>query len=403
MANRTPYINDFDIKTPATAPLRSWKKGLGENKTTITMGDWLISRLIDYGIMSDPCCSTGFVPPIQPTVTTGITAHAGGGQGSAVLLTTYYNRVDTVATAGDSVKLPVAGIGKIFIIKNNTTTDLAVFPATSGTINSGSANASITIPGGDTKTFYGDSTTNWDTNQSVYSGGNGTAANPTVTFNSNSNTGMYRVAANDIGFTTNGTLRFDISTTAITSTLPHVNPVGAVGTPSYTFTGDTTTGFYRSSAGEVSFAGSGVQYAKWNSSGTSVNKITPLSANFMTIAAGVLQNYTTFAVNTSATVAAANFVKGYFTSTSGAAVTLTTDSATNIATTLGAVQGSMFDFIVDNSAGSNTVTVALGAGITAPTGAITGGTTLTVTTTNKVGVFRLVFTSSSAAVLFRIA
>src|ERR1017187_855014 len=39
------------------------------------------------------------------TVTTGITAHSGGGQGSAVALTTYYNNVTVCATDKDSVKL----------------------------------------------------------------------------------------------------------------------------------------------------------------------------------------------------------------------------------------------------------------------------------------------------------
>ena len=63
----------------------------------------------------------------------------------------------------------------------------------------------------------------------------------------------------------------------------------------------------------------------------------------------------------------------------------------------------VFDFFVDNSAGANTVTVAVNTGITVNTPAITGGATLTVSTANAVGQFRLVFTSATAAKLLRIA
>jgi hypothetical protein len=74
-----------------------------------------------------------------------ITAHAGGGQGSAVLLTNTVNNVSTVATAGDSVKLPVANAGAVCVINNTGAAALAVFPSTGDTINGGAANASVTM------------------------------------------------------------------------------------------------------------------------------------------------------------------------------------------------------------------------------------------------------------------
>lgn len=74
---------------------------------------------------------------------------------------------------------------------------------------------------------------------------NGTAALPSLTFTSDPNTGVYRVGADDLGFSTGGTLRFDISTTALTSTLPLLAPSGAVGTPSLSFSADTDLGWYR--------------------------------------------------------------------------------------------------------------------------------------------------------------
>jgi hypothetical protein len=109
------------------------------------------------------------------------------------------------------------------------------------------------------------------------------------------------------------------------------------------------------------------------------------------------------AVNVTATATVKQIADGVITSTSAAAVALTTPSATDLANYLGLKAGSMIEFVVDNSAGANTVTVTLGAGITAPVGAVTGGNTLTVTTTHKVGVFCLYFTSATAAVIFRYA
>jgi hypothetical protein len=66
-----------------------------------------------------------------------ITAFAGGGQTSATALTKNVNRVDTVGTAADSVKLPLAVAGTIIHLTNNTATSMQVFGAGTDTINIG--------------------------------------------------------------------------------------------------------------------------------------------------------------------------------------------------------------------------------------------------------------------------
>jgi hypothetical protein len=93
---------------------------------------------------------------------------------------------------------------------------------------------------------------------------------------------------------------------------------------------------------------------------------------------------------------------GFVTSTSAATVTATLPTATLLATQLGAAAGTSFEFIVDNSAGANTVTVAVNTGITVGTTSLTGGDSLTISTAQVVGVFRLTFTSTTAAILRRI-
>jgi hypothetical protein len=75
-----------------------------------------------------------FVPG---STATGITAHAGGGQASAVLLTAQFNRIDTVATAADSVRLPAPTyIGQEVEVMNNAAVNsVQVFGSGTDTIN----------------------------------------------------------------------------------------------------------------------------------------------------------------------------------------------------------------------------------------------------------------------------
>jgi hypothetical protein len=84
-----------------------------------------------------------------------ITAFAGGGQGSAVQLTRSINRVTTVATAADSVKLPAATAGlSITVINAAAANAMNVFPATGEAINALSANTALSVVANKTITFF---------------------------------------------------------------------------------------------------------------------------------------------------------------------------------------------------------------------------------------------------------
>lgn len=109
------------------------------------------------------------------------------------------------------------------------------------------------------------------------------------------------------------------------------------------------------------------------------------------------------AINATSVATAEQLAVGVITSTSAAATSITLPTATLLAAELGAVRGTRFQFVIDNSAGANTVTVIVGAGITVNTPAITGGATLTISTANAVGIFEIVFTSTTAAKILRIA
>jgi hypothetical protein len=66
----------------------------------------------------------------------GIVAHAGGGQASATLLTASVNRVATVGTAADSVKLPVSVAGMVVqLVNDDAANSMQVFGSGTDTIN----------------------------------------------------------------------------------------------------------------------------------------------------------------------------------------------------------------------------------------------------------------------------
>lgn len=95
----------------------------------------------------------------------------------------------------------------------------------------------------------------------------GSQTAPAYSFSADSDVGMYRPSNNALGFTTAGTLRLTLSTATLTSTVPIVTPVGSAGAPAYTFTGDTTTGMYRVAANDLGFATNGTQRLHMSISG----------------------------------------------------------------------------------------------------------------------------------------
>lgn len=86
--------------------------------------------------------------------TSGIVAHAGGGQTSAVPLKSYINQISTCVSAGDSVMLPKAVTGSNLIVVNAGAQNLGVYPDLGDAANGGSVNASVTVNAGSTAIFF---------------------------------------------------------------------------------------------------------------------------------------------------------------------------------------------------------------------------------------------------------
>lgn len=118
-------------------------------------------QLVDGGLIN-LFISQGF------SGTSGLTAHSGGGQASAVALPSGLNQVDTCAADHDSVKLPSAvanaanGLVAV-LVYNNTTHTLDVYPQSGDSINNGAANAVFSVGAAKGCLFFCSKTAQWGT------------------------------------------------------------------------------------------------------------------------------------------------------------------------------------------------------------------------------------------------
>jgi hypothetical protein len=113
--------------------------------TCVTAGAWFTEGL-----------GTGFSAsfPTQSAVNS-LTAFATGGQASATALTATINRVTTVATIGDSVKLPTSAVGMVIAVSNAAAANaMDIFPASGDIIDALAANTAVRVNAGTTLTFW---------------------------------------------------------------------------------------------------------------------------------------------------------------------------------------------------------------------------------------------------------
>lgn len=130
--------------------------------------------------------------------------------------------------------------------------------------------------------------------------------------------------------------------------------------------------------------------------------------DLFTVNIPLLQEHNTITENeASATLTAAQVVTGYIATTSGAATTLTLPTGTLLGAALGAVQGTVFDLYIDNTAGANTVTVAVGVNMIQSAWGVQEDAALAplavVSGVSGLACFRIMFSSATAAVFTRIA
>lgn len=178
----------------------------------LTFGWGMFRQLFDWSDPDDVQIKAVYLKNASDAVVTvdaAVTAHAGGGQGSATAITKDYTNISTCATAGDSVKLPTAAVGLTHTITNRGAASADVFPYTGDTINGGSANAAIKLPVGATYQFIAINSTDWKTNEVTLSAGDGTVSLPSITFAADPDNGLYRIAANNPAISAGGSKAID--------------------------------------------------------------------------------------------------------------------------------------------------------------------------------------------------
>ena len=131
--------------------------------------------------------------------------------------------------------------------------------------------------------------------------------------------------------------------------------------------------------------------------------------------ASVDYTYVPTNVDATATLTAAQVVGGYITSTSASAVTMTMPTGTLLGAALKAKQGTVHSFFIDNTAGANTVTIAVGTNavqsawdiqLTNATASVTPAaiTPLTIVNgTSGTAKYTIVFSSATAYTFSRVA
>jgi hypothetical protein len=115
-----------------------------------TAGAWFTSLKAALGAVASLS-----VAALSFSAANALTAHAGGGQGSALALSSIVNRVTTVATAADSVKLPPATVGGFQVVFNKAASNaMQVFGAGTDTINGVATGTGVSLAAGKGALFF---------------------------------------------------------------------------------------------------------------------------------------------------------------------------------------------------------------------------------------------------------
>jgi hypothetical protein len=102
----------------------------------------------------------------------------------------------------------------------------------------------------------------------------GSAGTPSISFANDLNTGMYSSGADSIGLATNGVARLGIYSYIEAMTNGFLTPDGSVTVPSYSFTNDTNTGIYRAAADVIGVTCGGTKMMDIGSTGVAIKGTT---------------------------------------------------------------------------------------------------------------------------------
>ena len=108
---------------------------------------------------------------------------------------------------------------------------------------------------------------NFVASKKVHFFADGTAGAPGIAFDSDSDIGLYRIAADNFGFSTGGVYRGGISNTIFNTRILLQGPDGTTGGPSFSFENDSDTGMYRIGANTGGLSASATDRLLWDTTG----------------------------------------------------------------------------------------------------------------------------------------
>lgn len=173
----------------------------------------------------------------------------------------YYESNGNVSISAGSTKRMRVGTTEVQIdIPEYTAAGTAAAPSRSytsdtntGTYSAGADSFGIAAGGNNIVTV---NTTNVTAAQPVLVPA-GTSAAPALSFSGDTDTGIYSTSANTLQFSAGNTNALNISSGAVTALLPYVAPVGSVTNCGFQFTGDPNCGFYHIAADKLGVAANG--------------------------------------------------------------------------------------------------------------------------------------------------
>jgi hypothetical protein len=103
--------------------------------------------------------------------------------------------------------------------------------------------------------------------------GNGGVALPTYAFNSDPDTGMYRTGPNAIGFAVGGLASLSLDLNVAQFFTPVIIPQGVAATPGIVFDASSNTGIFRIASNQMGFALAGVERARLSNANDNANTL----------------------------------------------------------------------------------------------------------------------------------
>ncbi len=230
-----------------------------------------VSNFYANAQFTNSTASKGVVLGYDSTGTTGIVGGNTSGAASNLAFYTWTGslwtekmRVTDAGNVGVGTATPAA---KLDVVDTGTTTSAIIFPRAgnfTGTAVNGMMRYNSTA--NKFEAYENGVWTNVIGTASTVSANVGTSLAPSITFSADSDTGFYSPAANTIGVAVGGGNIFNINSTAMSSTttgggvMTSIN--GTAAAPTFSFTGDEDTGWYRPGADSMAASTGGVERMK---------------------------------------------------------------------------------------------------------------------------------------------